>query len=81
MRLFTTVMHKKPIMATYPILSSLLEYLNDLVVLFVLCTRVLFAKMYDAAMATVAKILTTRKAPMLLSTIPAINGLSSLAPE
>ena len=43
--------------------------------------KVLFAKMYVKAMNMVAAILTTKKAPMFVLTMPAMKGFNSVAPE
>jgi hypothetical protein len=55
--------------------------LKDLLFLFWVFLKVLFAKKSVEAMSTVAAILTTKKAPMFVLTIPAIKGFNSTAPE
>jgi len=57
------------------------EYLKDLLLLFGVFIKVLFAKMYVKAINTVAAILTAKKAPMFVLTMPAMKGFNSVAPE
>jgi len=55
--------------------------MNDLVLLFWVFIRILFARMNEIAAIIVAASLITRKTPMFVLTIPAKKGFNSFAPE
>jgi hypothetical protein len=60
---------------------SLLEILKDLLSLFAVLLRVLFARIYVPPIRNVAEIFTAKNAMMLVLTMPVRKGLASEAPK
>jgi hypothetical protein len=68
----------KPANATF---INLLENLKDLVLLSIVRFKVLLAKIYVNPIRNVAEIFRTKKAIMLVLTIPVKSGFNSTAPK